>query len=59
MMKLKKRICVGHVERTQEKKNKFKVLEEQPERKRPIGSNRGRWNNIKIVFKGIEWESND
>lgn len=35
------------VERTQEKKNSFKILEEQPERNRPLGRNRSRWNNIK------------
>jgi hypothetical protein len=58
-MKLRKRMCVGHVERTQEKKNEFKVLGEQPEIKRPLGRNRGRWYNTKIVFKVIEWEGND
>jgi hypothetical protein len=55
-MKLRKRIWVGYVERTQEKKNSFKILEEQPERNRPLGRNRGRWNNVKIVLKGAEWE---
>jgi hypothetical protein len=45
--KLKKSIWVGNVERTQEKKNSFEILEEQPERNRPLGRNRGRLNNIK------------
>jgi hypothetical protein len=36
-MKLRKRIWVGNVERTQEKKNSIKILEENPERNRPLG----------------------
>jgi len=39
------------VERTQEKKNSYKILEEQPERNRPLGINRSRWNNIKNSYQ--------
>jgi len=51
----------GHVARIGERKSVYRVLVEEPERKRPLGRHRRRWeDNIKmdlkeILWKGVEW----
>jgi hypothetical protein len=41
---------VGHVARTGESRNAYRILVERPEGKRPVGRSRRRWeNNIRVV----------
>ena len=44
----------GHVARMGERRRVYKVLVEKPERKRPLGRPRRRWeDNIKMYFQGV------
>jgi hypothetical protein len=44
----------GHVARTGEKRNVYRLLVRKPERKRPLGRPRHRWiNNIKMYLLEI------
>jgi hypothetical protein len=50
----------GHVARMGEKKNAYRILVGQPERKRPLGRPRCRWvDNIKMDFRVIGWDGMD
>jgi hypothetical protein len=44
----------GHEARIGEKRGLFRVLEGKPERMRPLGRPRGRWeDNIKLVLQEV------
>jgi hypothetical protein len=47
----------GHVARTGEKKNAYRILVGKPEGKRPLGRPRRSWvNNIKMDLReGVDW----
>jgi hypothetical protein len=50
----------GHVARTGEKTNAYKMLVENPEEKRPLGRPRRRWeDDIKRYLRGIGWGGMD
>jgi hypothetical protein len=50
----------GHVALKGVKKNSYRILVGKPERKRPLGRPRHRWEvNIKIYLRGIEWGAID
>jgi hypothetical protein len=50
----------GHVERTGEKRNAYRILVGKPEGNRPLGRPRRRWvNNIKIDLRGTGWDGMD
>jgi hypothetical protein len=48
--------CAGHVARMEAMKNTYSNLVVIPERKRPLGRSRRRWeSNIRMDLKEIEW----
>jgi hypothetical protein len=48
---------VGHVSRMGEERKVYKVLVGKPERKRPLGRPRGRWEDgIKVDLRETGWE---
>jgi hypothetical protein len=50
----------GHVARTGERRNAFRILEGKPEGKRPLGRPRRRWvDNIKMDLRETEWDGMD
>jgi hypothetical protein len=50
----------GHVARTGEKRNAYKILVGKPEGKRSLGRPRRRWvDNIKMNFREIGWDGVD
>jgi transcription termination factor 2 len=53
-MKLRRMRWAGHVARTGEKRNAYRILVGKPEGKRPLGRPRRRWkNNIKMDLREI------
>jgi hypothetical protein len=56
-----RRRWVGHVARMEEKRNVYRLLVGEPERKRSLGTPRRRWvDNIKmdlleIIWGGVDW----
>jgi hypothetical protein len=49
-----------HVARVGEKRNAYRILVGKPERKRPLGRPRRRWeDNIKMDIREIGWGSMD
>jgi hypothetical protein len=47
----------GHVARNGEKKNAYEILVGKPERKRPLGRPRRRWeDNIRMDLREIGWK---
>jgi hypothetical protein len=59
MIKSRKMRWAGHVARM-EKMNACRILVENPERKRPLGSPRHRWvDNIKMDLGEIGWDGID
>jgi hypothetical protein len=43
-----------------EKRNAYRILVENPERKRPLGRSRRRWvDNIKMNLREIGWDGMD
>jgi hypothetical protein len=49
MIKLRRMTWAGHVTGTEEKRNAYRILEEKPKGKRPLGRPKRRWvDNIKI-----------
>jgi hypothetical protein len=61
VIKSRRMWCAGHVERMGERRGVNKVLVGKPERKRPLGRPRRRWeNNIRmdlqeVVCEGMDW----
>ena len=54
MIKSKRLRSTGHVARTEESRNAFKILTDKPTEKKPLGTIRHRWeDNIRIYFKEI------
>ncbi|PNF30021.1 hypothetical protein B7P43_G05842, partial [Cryptotermes secundus] len=50
----------GHVARTGEKRNAYRILVGKPEGKRPLGRPRHRWvDNIKMDLREIGWDGMD
>jgi hypothetical protein len=50
----------GHVARIEEKRNAYRILVGNPERKRPLGRPRRRWvDNIKMDLREIGWDGMD
>jgi hypothetical protein len=50
----------GHVARMGEKRNAYRILVGKPDRKRPLGRPRRRWeDNIKIDLREIRWSGVD
>jgi hypothetical protein len=50
----------GHVTRTGEKRNAYRIFVGKPEGKIPLGRPRHRWvNNIKIDLREIGWDGVD
>jgi hypothetical protein len=50
----------GHVARMGKKRNAYRILVENPEGKRPLGTPRRRWvNNIKMDLREIRWDGMD
>jgi hypothetical protein len=59
MIKSRRMRWAGHVTRM-EKRNAYRLLMGNPERKRPLRKPRGRWvNNIKMVLGEIRWGGMD
>jgi hypothetical protein len=49
-----------HVARRGEKRNAYRILVGEPEKKRPLGRPRRRWeDNIKMDLREIEWGGMD
>jgi hypothetical protein len=50
----------GHVARTVEKRNAYRILVGKPEGKRPLGRQRHSWvDNIKMDIREIGWDGMD
>jgi hypothetical protein len=46
----------GHVAHIGAERNSYRILMKRPERKRPLGRRRHRWeNNMKMVWTGLIW----
>jgi hypothetical protein len=59
-MKLRRVILTGNVARMREMRDSYTTLDVNPERKRPLGRSRRRWEvNIKIYLKEIGCEDMD
>jgi hypothetical protein len=51
---------VGNVARKEKKRNAYRILMGNPERKRPLGRTRRRWvDNIKTELREIGWDGLD
>jgi hypothetical protein len=60
MIKSRRMRWTGHVTRTKEKRNAYRILVGKPEGKRPLGRPRRRWvDNIKMDLRKIEWGGMD
>jgi hypothetical protein len=60
MIKSRRMKWAGHVARTGEKRNAYRILVEKPESKKPLGNPRRRWvDNIKMDLKEIGWDGMD
>jgi hypothetical protein len=60
MIKSRRMRWAGHVARMGEKRNAYRILEGNPEGKRPLGRPRHRWvNNIKMDLREIGWDGMD
>jgi hypothetical protein len=56
IIKSRRMRCAGHVARTGEKKNAYRLLVGKPEGKRPLGRPRCRWvDNIKMDLGEVGW----
>jgi hypothetical protein len=57
MIKSRRMRWAGHVARTGEKRNAYRILVGTPEGKRPLGRSRRRWvDNIKMDLREIGWD---
>jgi hypothetical protein len=55
-----KLVWVGHVAHIEEMRNAYKILAWKPERKRPLGILRCRWeDNIRMDLRETGWEGVD
>jgi hypothetical protein len=60
IIKSRKMKWAGNVARIREKKNSYKIFVRKPERNRPIGRPRRRWqDNIKMDLREIGWGGMD
>jgi hypothetical protein len=60
MVKSRKMRWAGHVARMGERKNAYRILVGEPERRRPLGRPRRRWvDNIKMDLREIGWDGID
>jgi hypothetical protein len=60
MIKSRRMRWAGHVARTREKSNAYRILVGKPEEKRPLERQRRRWvDNIKRDLREIEWDGMD
>jgi hypothetical protein len=60
MIKLRRMLQEGHVAGIGEGKNAYRISMGKPERKRPMGRPRRRWeDNVKMDLREIEWGSMD
>jgi hypothetical protein len=58
MIKLRRIRWTGHVTRLGERRGLYRVLVEKPERKRPLGRPRRRWEgNIKMDVQEVGWRA--
>jgi hypothetical protein len=58
VMKSRKMSCVGHVARMGDWRGVYRVLVGRPDRKRPLGRPRSKWeDNIKIYLQEVGWEA--
>ena len=56
MLKSRRMRWAGHVARTGEKRNTYRILVGKPERKRPLARLRRRWvDNVKMDLRDIGW----
>jgi hypothetical protein len=56
MIKSRRMRWAGHVARTGETRNGYRILVGKPEGKRPLGRPRCRWVNIReIGWDGMDW----
>jgi hypothetical protein len=54
IIKTRRMRCGGHVARRGEKRNAYRILVGNPERKRPLGRPRRRWvDNVKMDLRKI------
>jgi hypothetical protein len=51
MIKSRRMRWTGHIAGMREKRNAYRILLGKPERKRPLGKPRHRWENIKMDLK--------
>jgi hypothetical protein len=57
MIKSKGMRWAGHITQMGERRNPYRILVENPEGKRPLGTTRRRWvNNIKMDLREIGWD---
>jgi hypothetical protein len=60
MIKSRRMRLAGHVARTEDKRNAYRILVGKPEGKRPQGRPRHRWvDNIKIDLREVGWDGMD
>jgi hypothetical protein len=60
IMKSRRMRWTGHVARTREKRNVYRLLVGNPEGKRPLGTPRRRWvHNIRMYFVEVGWRDVD
>jgi hypothetical protein len=60
MMKSRRMRWAGHVARTGEKRNAYRILVGKPEGKTPLGRPRRRWaDDIKMDLREIGWDGMD
>jgi hypothetical protein len=60
MIKSRRMRWAGHVARTGEKRNAYRILVGKPEGKRQLGRPRRRWvDNIKMDLREVGWDGMD
>jgi hypothetical protein len=60
MIKSRRMRWTGHVARIGKRRNAYRILVRNPERRRPLGRPRRMWmNNIKMVVREIGWDGMD
>jgi hypothetical protein len=60
MIKSRRMRCEGHLARTGDKRNAYRILVGKQKRKRPLGRPRRSWvDNIKMDLREIGWDGID